>query len=285
MYFASSADADLRDSTAVEALFERVKPAAVIHLAARVAGLYANIRDPVGFFEDNLLMNLHVVRACHSYRVQHAVFCLSTCIFPPDADLPLTEECLDSGPPHFSNEAYAYAKRMLACHVRYHVTAHGCKWSCVIPTNVYGPNDNFSSTDSHVIAGLVRKCYEAKNSSGGSFTVSGTGKPLRQFVFSEDLAAVILRMLDENLVGDYIFCNDDEEVSIASVASLIGKETDFKGFITFDTSQADGVFSKTATCTKLKSALGDIGFTPLEEGIRKTVNWYKNHYSTDGIRN
>jgi GDP-L-fucose synthase len=136
-----------------------------------------------------------------------------------------------------------------------------------------------------VIAGLVRKCYEAKNSSGGSFTVSGTGKPLRQFVFSEDLAAVILRMLDENLVGDYIFCNDDEEVSIASVASLIGKETDFKGFITFDTSQADGVFSKTATCTKLKSALGDIGFTPLEEGIRKTVNWYKNHYSTDGIRN
>ncbi|KAF4752759.1 GDP-L-fucose synthase, partial [Perkinsus olseni] len=128
-------------------------------------------------------------------KVKNAVFCLSTCVFPAAAKLPITESDLHQGPPHFSNEGYAYSKRMMECEVRYYRKAYNLpNWVCVVPTNIYGPYDNFHLVNSHVIPALIRKCYEAKER-GEGFVVLGTGKPLRQFIYSMDMARIILRLL------------------------------------------------------------------------------------------
>ena len=284
LFFASSSDGDLRDKHAVHALFERVRPSAVIHLAARVGGLFANILNPVSFFEDNLLINLNVVHACGLFRVRNAVFCLSTCIFPAHVNLPLSESDIHQGPPDESNEAYAYAKRMLECHVRYYVRTHGFTWCCVIPTNIYGPNDNFSLSDGHVVPALIHKFFDAVREGSGTVFVSGTGRPIRQFIFSEDLADVILRMLREGLCGNYICCNPDEEVRISALAHMIGTQIGFSGEIVFDETRPDGVFSKSASCQKLKDAIGEIAFTSLNDGLRKTIDWFVANHHTCTVR-
>ncbi|KAF4661518.1 GDP-L-fucose synthase, partial [Perkinsus olseni] len=194
-HFVHSGDADLRDCDATAALFDRVKPTHLVHLAARVGGLFANMQDNLGFFEDNLKLNSNVLRSAARVGVKNAVFCLSTCVFPAAAKLPITEADLHQGPPHFSNEGYAYSKRMMECEVRYYRKAYNLpNWLCVVPTNIYGPYDNFHLVNSHVIPALIRKCYEAKER-GEAFVVLGTGKPLRQFIYSMDMARIILRLL------------------------------------------------------------------------------------------
>ncbi|EER02844.1 NAD dependent epimerase/dehydratase, putative [Perkinsus marinus ATCC 50983] len=248
-HFVHSGDADLRDPEATAALFDRVKPSHLVHLAARVGGLFANMQDNLGFFEDNLKLNSNVLSNAARVGVKNAIFCLSTCVFPADAKLPITEEDLHKGPPHFSNEGYAYSKRMMECQVRYYRKAYNLpNWLCVVPTNIYGPYDNFHLVNSHVIPALIRKCYDAKKN-GEAFVVLGTGKPLRQFIYSKDMARIIIHLLFkpprtgdvDSRVGpavdivSYICCGDEDsedgELSIADVARGIAKAMDFRGKI------------------------------------------------------
>jgi GDP-L-fucose synthase len=195
-YFAGSKDGDLTKMEDTRALFERVKPTHVIHLAARVGGLFLNMKHKVEMYRDNAAMNDNVMECSRIFGVQKLVSCLSTCVFPDKTTYPIDESMLHNGPPHRSNEGYAIAKRNIDILNRCYFDQYGCNFTSVIPTNVFGPHDNFHLENGHVIPGLIHKFYLAKKNNT-PMSVWGSGKPLRQFVYSEDLARLIIWTLRE----------------------------------------------------------------------------------------
>lgn len=275
--FLSSSDCDLTDFNKTKELFNEIKPDYVIHLAANVGGLFKNMNQKVDMFEKNLLINYNVIKCCHDFKIKKLISCLSTCIFPNDTTYPINESMLHNGAPHNSNDAYSYAKRMIEVHSKAYREQYNDNFVCVIPTNVYGEYDNFSLEDGHVVPALIHKCYLAKQNNE-PFVVYGSGKPLRQFIYSTDLAKLILWVL-ENYTGEPIILspNENDEVPIKSVAELIAKEFDYDN-IKFDTSKSDGQFKKTADNTKLIDLYGEFKFTTIEDGIKKSVNWFMNNY-------
>ncbi|CAL4153771.1 unnamed protein product [Meganyctiphanes norvegica] len=277
--FLSSKDADLLDAQSTSAVFEKYKPTHVIHLAALVGGLYRHLGQNLEMMRLNLRINDHVMEACREHKCQKVVSCMSTCIFPDETTYPIEESMLHSGPPHNSNCGYAYAKRMIDVANHLYARDHGMQCTGVIPTNIYGPFDNFSLADSHVLPGLVHKCYLAQKENK-PFVISGTGTPRRQFIFSEDLARLIVWTLRDYPEIDPILLSvsEDEEISIKELAELIAEAYDFKGEIIYDTSKSDGQFKKTTTNKKLKSYLPDYKFKSIKDGIQETVDWFKASY-------
>lgn len=270
--FVCSKDADLLSLESTKALFDRVKPTHVLHLAAQVGGLFANMRDKVGFWRNNIIMQDNIFQACKDAKVQKLVSCLSTCVFPDKTSYPIDETMVHNGPPHFSNEGYAYAKRMVDMQNRLYNEQYGCNFTSVIPTNIFGPHDNYDLADSHVIPGLIHKCYMAKQE-GKPFTIMGSGKPLRQFIYSRDLARLMIWVLREYPEVHPIILSVDEadEVTIADVAMSIVDAMEFKGPVEFDSSKADGQYKKTASNAKLRKYLPDFKFTPFKQADRKSV--------------
>jgi GDP-L-fucose synthase len=279
--YLSSKDGDLRNRTETEAVFQKYQPTHVIHLAARVGGLFANMKYKVEFFRENVLINDNIMECCRIYKVQKLVSFLSTCIFPDKTTYPIDETMLHDGPPHSSNEGYAYAKRLIDTMNRAYAEEYGCNFTSIIPTNIYGPHDNFSIDSGHVIPGLIHKCYLAQQK-GEPFTIWGSGTPLRQFVYSYDLAVLTVWVLRHYHDPTPITLSVDEqdEVSIKDVALAVAKAFDFKGEVIFDTSKADGQFKKTADNKKLRSYLPDYKFTTIEDGIQKAVDWFIANYET-----
>lgn len=281
--FLSSRDGDLRDMTVCEALFDHHRPTHVIHLAAFVGGLFINMAKPVDFYNDNLTMNNNIIQCAHKYNVEKLVSCLSTCIFPDKTTYPIDETMIHNGPPHTSNFAYAHAKRMIDVANRAYNQQYGSMFTSVIPTNIYGPNDNFHFENSHVIPGLIRKFYDAK-AAKKEVTVMGTGSPVRQFIHSYDLAKLMLWTLREyNSVDPLILSvSEEEEVSIKQVVEWIAEAYDWKHGIVWDSTKADGQFKKTASNAKLLTVLPEnkFDFIPLQQGIKDTVQWFvENHDS------
>jgi len=273
--YVSSKDYNLCNLKDTQQMFETHKPNYVIHLAANVGGLYKNMNQKVDMFEINLMINFNVIKCAHDFKVEKLIACLSTCIFPDKVEYPIDESVLHNGPPHFSNDAYAYAKRMLEVHCRAYRENYGDKFFCIIPTNIYGPHDNFDLENGHVLPALIHKCYLAKQQNI-SFVVRGSGTPLRQFIYSEDLAILIIFILkkfeDDNII---LSVSEKEEVSIGDVARLIAKAFDYEHRIVFDKSFADGQFKKTVSNAKLLDFLReDFEFTPIEQGIKQTVDWF-----------
>ena len=221
-YFASSKDADLRDKKSTYDLFERIKPTHVIHLAAMVGGLFKNLKYKVEFYRENIMINDNVMECSKEFQVKKLVSCLSTCIFPDKTTYPIDEEMVHTGPPHSSNAGYAYAKRMIDVMNKCYNEEYGCNFTSIIPTNIYGPHDNFNIGDGHVIPGLIHKCYNAKKD-GTDFVIWGSGSPLRQFIFSHDLARLtvwVMRSYDspEPII---LSVGEEDEVSIADVAKYV----------------------------------------------------------------
>ena len=276
--FLSSLDGDLRDIEVCRKLFKQHDPDYVIHLAANVGGLFKNMSKNVEMFEDNLLMNLNVVKVCYEFSIVRLISCLSTCVFPDSAKCPMSEKDLHRGPPHFSNEGYSYAKRMLEVHCRMYNEQYGCNFINVVPTNIYGPYDNFSIEDGHVIPSLIHKCYNAKNENT-DFIVKGSGKPLRQFIYSVDLAELIMKIMLEYTEKDTIILapNKEDEVSIGDVSKCIARNFNYSK-LKFDKKFADGKYQKTVNNKKLLDFVKDYKFTPLEQGIKKTVEWFDKNY-------
>jgi GDP-L-fucose synthase len=276
--FLSSKDCDLTDIIQTNILFLQNKPDYVIHLAAYVGGLFKNMRSKVEMYENNTLININVLKCCHKYKVKKVISCLSTCIFPDDTPYPINETMLHNGPPHYSNDAYAYAKRMLEVHSKAYQQQHGDDFICIIPTNIYGENDNYSLEDGHVVPSLTHKCYLAKQNNE-PFVVKGTGKPLRQFIYSQDLAEIILWCLKSYDKKDTLIVSvsEKDEISIKEVATLIAKEFDYQHKIKFDSSYSDGQLKKTADNSKLLSLNPTFKFTPIEIGIQKSVTWFQQH--------
>lgn len=279
--YLSSKDGDLRSRKDTEAIFEKHKPTHVIHLAARVGGLFANMAYKVEFFRENILINDNVMECSRIYKVDKLVSFLSTCIFPAKASFPITEKMLHDGPPHPSNEGYAYAKRLIDTMNRAYAEEYGCNFTSIIPTNIYGPNDNFSIQNGHVIPGLIHKCYLAKKNNE-PFTIWGSGTPLRQFVYSLDLAELTVWVMRDYHEPEPITLSVDEseEVTIKDVALAVVDAMEFKGEVKFDTSKADGQFKKTAANHKLRKFKPDYKFTSMPDGIKMAVDWFvANHES------
>lgn len=279
--FLSSKDGDLRKREDTEKIFKEKKPTHVIHLAAKVGGLFANMSQKVEFFRENILINDNIMECCRIYKVKKLVSFLSTCIFPDKTTYPINETMLHDGPPHPSNEGYAYAKRLIDTMNRAYAEEYGCNFTSIIPTNIYGPHDNFSIKNGHVIPGLIHKCYIAKRDNT-PFTIWGSGKPLRQFVYSRDLAELTVWVMREYHDPNPITLSVDEdaEVSIGDVAKAIVKAMKFEGEVKFDSDKADGQFKKTADNSKLRKLRPDYKFTTMEDGIQKAVDWFVENYET-----
>lgn len=279
--FISSKDCDLSDYNSTKNYFECYKPDFVIHLAAYVGGLFKNMNQKVDMFEKNIMININVLRVCHEVNVHKIISCLSTCIFPDKSNYPINEEMLHNSPPHISNDAYAYAKRMLEVQSKAYQEQYGRNYICVIPTNIYGEHDNYNLEDSHVIPGLIHRCYISKKNNV-KFEVRGTGKPLRQFIYSKDLAKLIMFILEEYDQKDSIILSGDEkdEVSIDFIARHIARKFDYEDNLVYNSSFSDGQYKKTADNTKLRNLLKQsekyksFQFEKISEGISTSVDWF-----------
>jgi len=279
--FLSSKDANLLSEEETDAVFEKYKPTHVIHLAALVGGLFANMSSNSDFFRSNMKMNDNILEASKKIDVKKLVSCLSTCIFPDKTTYPIDETMVHDGPPHPSNFGYSYAKRMIDVQNKAYNEQYGCMFTSVVPCNVFGPHDNFNVLKGHVIPGLINKAYEAKKN-GTPFEIWGTGSPLRQFIYSLDLAKLFIWVVrDYNEIEPIILATDEaDEVSIKDVAMMILEAFDFKGEVKFLTDKADGQFKKTASNAKLRKYLPGFEFVPTREAIKDTVDWYIANYDS-----
>jgi len=270
---------DLLNYDSTLTYFIENKPDYVIHLAANVGGLFKNMENPVQMLEENILINLNVVKAAHFVKVEKLIACLSTCIFPDKTTYPISENDLHNGPPHTSNEGYAYSKRIVQTLCNSYNKQYGEKFVCIIPTNIYGPHDNFNLNDAHVIPALIHKCFLAREKHE-KFIVSGTGTPLRQFIYAEDLAKNIMWVLEEyNETEPIILATDEaDEISIEQVARIIAREFDYEQFLEFDTTKSDGQYKKTASNQKFRKYNPDFSFTKIEKGLQDTISWFTQNY-------
>jgi GDP-L-fucose synthase len=277
---------DLRDKKQTEDVFnfytniETQKDFAVdkiIHCAAKVGGVGGNMKYKGDFFYDNIMINTNVIEAARKYGVKKLVAFLSTCVFPNDIEYPLTESKIHLGPPHNSNDAYAYSKRMSEVQIRAYREQYGLNYTSVIPTNIYGPNDNFDIENGHVIPSLIHKCYLAREN-GTDLKIWGSGQPLREFIYSKDVAELTLWVLENYNESEPIILSTSEEISIKDVVGVIVEAMNFKGNVIFDKTKPDGQFRKPSDNSKLMSYLPDFKFTPFDVGIKETVEWFEKNY-------
>jgi GDP-L-fucose synthase len=286
--YLSSKNGDLRNIGHCHMLFQKFKPKVVIHLACNVGGLFKNTSKKIEMFSENLLINNNILQCCQYYKVELLVNMLSTCVFPDKIEYPLCEEKIHEGEPHYSNYGYAYMKRMLEVGSRLYHEEYGIKIINIIPTNIYGENDNFNLEDSHVIPALIHKCYLAKKNNT-VFEVKGSGKPFRQFIFSKDLAQIILKLTKMSLKNECdkylnIIASPIEEYAISEIVFKIADIFDFdKTNIKFEHNnnkfeQNNEQIQKTASNKKIVNLLKDFEFTDIEIGLIETIYWFKSRY-------
>ena len=268
---------DLRNIEETNKMFEYHKPTHVIHCAGKVGGLSANMNYKGEFFYDNIMINTNVIESARLNNVKKLVSFLSTCVFPDNIEYPITEKKIHLGAPHFSNYPYAYAKRMADIQIRAYREQYGLEYVSVIPTNIYGPNDNFSLEFGHVIPMLLHKMYTAQRDNT-DFVVWGSGTPLREFIYSKDIAKLSEWALDNYSESEPIIFSNSNEISIKDLVDLLVNEFNFKGKVIFDKTKPDGQFRKPSDNSKLKSYLPNFEFTPIEQGLKETINWFIENY-------
>jgi len=254
-------------------------PTHVIHCAAKVGGIGGNMKYKGEYYYNNIMINTNVIESARISGVTNLVAFLSTCIFPDNIDYPLTEKKIHLGEPHFSNYPYAYSKRMADIQIRAYREQYGLNYTSVIPSNIYGPNDNFSLKHGHVIPMLIHKLYLAQQNNT-DFVVWGSGKPMREFIFSKDVAKLAEWAVTEYNDPEPIIFSTSEEISITDLVDILVKEFEFKGRVIFDNSKPDGQLRKPSDNNKLKSYLPNFKFTPIEDGIKETIHWFKQNYET-----
>jgi GDP-L-fucose synthase len=268
---------DLTNPKQTEALFRTIRPDGVIHCAGKVGGIGGNSNYKGEYFYDNLMINTNVIEASRRAGVKRLVAFLSTCVFPDNVSYPLTVDQVHQGEPHSSNYPYAYAKRMADVQIRAYREQYGLNYTSIIPSNIYGPNDNFNLDHGHVMPMLIHKLYLAKKNKT-DFTVWGSGKPLREFIYSKDIAKIAEWALENYEGTEPLIVSGDDEVSIKDLVGLLVDEFKFKGKVVFDETKPDGQFRKPSDNSKIKELLPDFEYTPFEVGIKETVNWFKENY-------
>lgn len=265
-------DFDLQRQEETEAFFEREKPEYVFLAAARVGGIWANNTFPADFIYSNLVIQTNIIHAAHKYGVKKLLFLGSSCIYPKLAPQPMKEEHLLTSPLEPTNEAYAIAKIAGLKMCRYYNQQHGTNFISVMPTNLYGPNDNYDLQTSHVLPALIRKFHEAKENGSTNVELWGTGSPRREFLFVDDLADAVVFLMENcnyDQIGEIINIGVGQDVTIKELAEIIKEITGFQGELKWDTSKPDGTPRKLLDVSKLTS-LGWKAQISLKEGIRKT---------------
>ena len=270
----SSKDVDLLDRTATFKFVKEFKPDVVIDAAARVGGIGANNAYPVDFLTQNIQIQSNLMDAAHEAGVKNFVFLGSSCIYPKTSAQPIKEEYLMTGELESTNSAYAIAKIAGLELIKSYRKQFGHKWISIMPTNLYGPNDNFDLQNSHVFPALIRKFVEAKETNAPSVALWGTGTPKREFLHVDDLAKAILICLEKYDSDQHINIGSGEDLSIKELALKVSKATGFNGEIIWDSTKPDGTPRKVLDVTKIKN----LGWKPsisLDEGIIQTIQWYR----------
>jgi len=277
-YKPKSKDTDIRITTEVNTLIGLNNFDGIIHCAAKVGGVGSNINYKGEFFYDNIMMNTNIIDAARLFNVKNLVCFLSTCVFPNEIEYPLTESKIHLGPPHFSNDAYAYAKRMADVQIRAYREQYGLNYKSVIPTNIYGPNDNYNIENGHVIPSLIHKCFLARENNT-ELSVWGSGKPLREFIFSKDVAKLTEWILHNYNENEPVILSTSDEVSIKDVVDIIIELMNFKGNVIFDSTKPDGQYRKPSDNSKIKNYLPDFKFTSLYDGLKETIEFFETNYN------
>lgn len=270
--YLSSSDYDFTSEKGVARMYYELKPNVVIHLAAKVGGIIDNINRPGEYFTDNVLMNTLLVEYARFHGVERFIGILSTCIYPDVVkDYPMTEDILHQGPPTPTNFSYGYAKRSLAVQIDAYNKQYGTKYQYLTPCNLYGEFDKFGE-NSHFVAALIKKIHEAKINGDEKITLFGTGKPLRQFMHSDDLAKVIKICIDEEIYESFNVATE-QNISIDDIARTALRACDATHLnIEYDSSKPDGQFRKDVSIEKMKTLLPDFKATRLYHGIGSTYS-------------
>ena len=279
----TSAELDLRDAGAVEEFFATERPATVVMAAAKVGGILANSTYPADFLSDNLRMQVNVLDAAARHGVDHLLFLGSSCIYPKFAPQPIREDSLLTGPLEETNDAYAIAKISGVLQVQALRRQHGVHYVSAMPTNLYGPGDNFHPTHSHVLPALIRRFSEAKEQGAPSVTVWGSGTPRREFLHVDDLARACLFLLEHYDAPEPINVGVGEDLPIRELAALVAEVVGYEGGLEFDASKPDGTPRKLLDVSRIH-ALGWRAEIGLREGLEQTYAWYRDQLARGTVR-
>ena len=270
----SSKDVDLLDRAATFKYLKDLKPSVVIDAAARVGGIGANNSQPVDFLTRNIQIQSNLMDAAHEAGVQNFVFLGSSCIYPRNCAQPIKEEYIMTGELEQTNSAYAIAKIAGLEQIKSYRKQYGHKWISVMPTNLYGPNDNFDLENSHVFPALIRKFVEGKRNNQKSVTLWGSGSPKREFLHVDDLAKAILVCLEKYDSDQHINIGTGEDLSIKELAIKVARAASFEGEVIWDSSKPDGTPRKVLDVSKIMNLDWKPSIT-LDQGISETVQWYQ----------
>lgn len=268
------AELDLTDQAAVRAFFEEERPDVVVLAAAKVGGINANQSKPAEFAYENMQIQCNVIKCCHDYKVKKLLFLGSTCIYPKMAPQPIPESALLTGPLETTNEAYAIAKISGLEMCKFFKMQYGDDFISCMPTNLYGPYDNYELSGSHVMPAMIRKFHEAKVNNAPSVELWGTGTPLREFLYSDDMADACVYLLEHYDGLEHVNIGTGKEVTIKQLAELVKATVGYEGDIVWNSDMPDGTPRKLTDVTKLHS-LGFMHKVELEEGVKLAYEWFK----------
>jgi GDP-L-fucose synthase len=269
-------EVDLLVEAEVRDCFDREQPSIVIDAAAKVGGILANDTYPADFIRDNLRIQTNLIEAAFDYKVRKFVFLGSSCVYPKHAAQPINEDELLKGPLEPTNEWYAIAKIAGIKMCQAYRKQHGFNAICLMPTNLYGPGDNFDLQTSHVLPALIRKFHEAKQTGADAVEIWGTGSPRREFLYVDDLANAVVYLAQNYDDGDIINVGTGEDIRIRDLAALVARSTGFDGTLRFDTTKPDGTPRKLLDISRLRG-LGWQSTWSLEDGIGKTYEWFQSN--------
>lgn len=269
---------DLCDQQAVRAFFEQERPDIVVLAAAKVGGINANNTTPAEFAYENMQIQCNVIKCCHDFKVKKLLFLGSTCIYPKMAPQPIPEDALLTGPLETTNEAYAIAKIAGLEMCKFYKRQYGDDFISCMPTNLYGPYDNYDLNGSHVMPAMIRKFHEAKVSGAPTVELWGSGKPLREFLYVDDMADACVFLLENYSGEQHVNIGTGKEVTIRTLAEMVKKVVGYEGEIVWNAKMPDGTPRKLTDVSKLHS-LGWTHRVELEEGIGLAYEWFREHVS------
>lgn len=271
---------DLRKATNIERMFDDFMPDVLIHLAASVGGIGANMKNPGIFFYDNIMMGVQLIEEARIRGIAKFVTVGTICSYPKFTPVPFKEEELWNGYPEETNAPYGLAKKMLIVQSQAYRQQYGFNSINLLQVNLYGPRDNFDPESSHVIPALIKKCLDAVRNNDKTITVWGTGKPTREFLYAEDAARGILMAAEKYDKSEPINLGSGFEISIRDLTSLIARITGFKGKVEWDSSKPDGQPRRCLDVTKAKKEFGFQARVGFEDGLKRTIEWYKKQACT-----
>jgi GDP-L-fucose synthase len=277
LYAPRSAEYDLRDPGAIRAMLADAKPEVVIHLAAVVGGIGANMATPGQFFYENAVMGIHLIEESRLAGVERFVCVGTVCAYPKHTPVPFHEDELWNGYPEETNAPYGLAKKMLLVQLQAYRQQYGFQGAYLLPVNLYGPRDNFDERTSHVIPALIKKCCAAVDSGSDAITCWGTGAASREFLYVDDAAEGITLAAAKSAGSEPVNLGSGQEISIAELTHLIAELVGFDGEIVWDTSKPDGQPRRWLDTSRAENEFGFRARTQLRDGLRQTIEWYRSH--------